>query len=89
MIINEVDRYFEEKNGSKYLIFDFTDKSKEVLKKCTKLWDGLKSSIEKVNNKLGEYGKDFIKIKFNSDDTLPLNKTLKFHNMTIIIRSIF
>ena len=33
--------------------------------------------------------KDYIKIKFISDDELPLNKPLKFHAMTIIIRSIF
>ena len=30
-----------------------------------------------------------MKIKFNSDDDLPLNKPLKFHAMTIIIRSVF
>ena len=30
-----------------------------------------------------------MKIKFNSDDDLPLNKRLKFHAMTIIIRSFF
>ena len=30
-----------------------------------------------------------MKNKFNSDDKLPLNKALKFHNMTITIRSIF
>ena len=30
-----------------------------------------------------------MKIKFNSDDDLLLNKSLKFHNMTIIIRSVF
>ena len=30
-----------------------------------------------------------MKIKFNSDDDLPLNKPLKFDNMTIIIRSVF
>ena len=30
-----------------------------------------------------------MKIKFNSDDKLPLNKALKFDNMTIIIRSDF
>ena len=29
------------------------------------------------------------KIKFNSDDELPLNKPLEFHAMTTIIRSIF
>ena len=30
-----------------------------------------------------------MKIKFNSDDNIPLNKPLKFHNMTITIRSVF
>ena len=30
-----------------------------------------------------------MKIKFNSDDDLPLNKSLKVYNMTIIIRSVF
>ena len=30
-----------------------------------------------------------MKIIFNSDDNLPLNKPLKFHLMTIDIRSVF
>ena len=30
-----------------------------------------------------------MKIKFNSDGDLPLNKPLKFHATTIIIRSLF
>ena len=30
-----------------------------------------------------------MKIKFNSDDDLPLNKPLKFNAMTMIIRSVF
>ena len=30
-----------------------------------------------------------MRIKFNSDDNLPLKKQLKFHNMTITIRSFF
>ena len=30
-----------------------------------------------------------MKIKFNSDDDLPLNEPLKFHVMTIIITSVF
>ena len=29
-----------------------------------------------------------MKITFNSDDNLPLNKQLRFHNMTITIRSV-
>ena len=30
-----------------------------------------------------------MKVKFNSDDDLPLNKPLRFHAMIIIIRSVF
>ena len=30
-----------------------------------------------------------MKIKFNSDDHLPLNKTLDFYNMAIVVRSLF
>ena len=30
-----------------------------------------------------------MKIKFNADDNLSLNKPLKFHLLTIIVRSIF
>ena len=54
----------------------------------TELWDGIRNFIEKINNISGEYGKDFMKIKFNSDDSLPFNKTLKLHNMTIIVRPV-
>ena len=36
-----------------------------------------------------DYEKDYMKIKFNSDDDLPLNKPLKFHSMTITIGSVF
>ena len=36
-----------------------------------------------------EYGKDFMKIKFNSDNDLSLNKPLRFHAVVIIIRSVF
>ena len=30
-----------------------------------------------------------MKIKFDSDDDLPLNKPLKFHSLTITIRFVF
>ena len=83
-----------KKNWNKYSILDSANKNKEELKKYTQLWNGIKNSIgcnsiEKINNKLGEYEKYSMKIKFNSDGNVPLNKTLKLHNMTIIIRSVF
>ena len=85
LIINKVHGYIKEKNGNKYLTLISTDKNKEASTKYTELWDWIKNLIEKVNNKPGEYRKEFMKIKFNSDDNLPLNKTLKIHNMTIVL----
>ena len=69
-----IDGYIEEKNGSKYLTFASTDKNKEILKKYTELCDGIKRLIDKIDDKPGEHRKDFMNIKFNSDDNLPLNK---------------
>ena len=39
----------EKSNGDKNLIFASTDKSKQVLKKYTKLWDEIKNQIETIN----------------------------------------
>ena len=36
-----------------------------------------------------DYEEDYMKIKCNSADDLPLNKPLKFHNMTITMTSVF
>ena len=87
LIINEVDGYIEEKNRSKYLVFDSTDENKEVLKKYTELWDRIKNEAEAIiGGKEGKYGKDFIKIKFDTDDDITLNKHLKLHLLTVIVR---
>ena len=89
LIISKVDGH-GSKYGSKYLVFDSTDENKEVLKKYTELWNGIKNEIETINGgKEGEYGKDFMKIKFDTDDNLPLNKQLKLHLLAIIVRSVF
>ena len=78
-----------KKNGNKYLPFTSTDKNKEVLEKYSELWDGIKSLIEKINSKPGKYGKDYMKIRFNSDNNWPLNKLLTLHMFTVIVRSVF
>ena len=38
--------------------------------------------------KEGESGQDFKQIKFDTDDNLPLNKQLKLHILTIIVRCV-
>ena len=90
LIIGKVDGHIEEKNGSKYLVFDSTDENKEVLKKYTELSNGIENETKTINGgKKGDYGKVFMKIKLDTDDNLPLNKQLKLHMLTIIVRSVF
>ena len=90
LIISKADGYIEENNGNKYLVFTSTDSIKNVLAKFAKIWDKIKHLIETINDgKKSEYEKDFMKIKFNSDDNLSLNKMLKLHILTIILRSVF
>ena len=46
--------------------------------------------METINDvKKFKYAKNFMKIKFNSDDDLPLDKPLKFPVMTMVVRSVF
>ena len=87
--VDHVNGYIEEKGVNKYLVFDSTDENKELLKKYNDVWNGIKNKIEEVSSGECDYEKDYMKIKFSSDDYLPLNKPLKFHNITVIIRSVF
>ena len=86
LIIANASGYIEEKGVNKYLFFDSIDENKELLKIYSDVWNGIKNKIKEVNDSEYDYEKDYMKIKFNSDDNLPLNKQLKFHNMTITIR---
>ena len=62
------------------MVFIFTDGNKEVLVKSIKLWDKIKYLIETINwDKTEEYKKSFMKIRFESDDNLPLIKILTFY----------
>ena len=89
LIVNHANGYIEEKGVNKYLIFDSADENKELLKKHNDVWDGIRDKFKEVSSGEYDYEKDYMKIKFNSHDNLPLNKPLKFHNMTITIRSVF
>ena len=74
---------------NKYLVFDSTDENKELIKKYNDVFNGIRDKIKEINSSECDYEKDYMKIKFNSDNDLPLNKPLKFHLMTVTIRSVF
>ena len=58
-LIIDADECIEEENGNKYLTLVSADKNKEVLIKYTELWDKIKNLIKEIDNRLGEYEKDF------------------------------
>ena len=75
LIINRIDGFIEEKDDNKYLNISNRDKNSDELKKYSEVWNGIKECIEKVRDNEGEYDEDFMKIKFNSDDDIPLNSS--------------
>ena len=87
--ITHENGYIEEKGVNKYLVFDSTNENKELIKKYNDAFNRIRGKIKEINSDHCDYEKDYMKIKFNSDDDLPLNKPLKFHLMTITIRSAF
>ena len=63
LLINHASGYTQEKNGNTYLIFDSTDENKELLKKYTDVWNGIKNEIKLINgDKENRYKKDYMKI---------------------------
>ena len=87
MRIDNGSGYIEEINEDKYLVFEDTYENKKL--KYDDVFNGIMDKIKKIDDNWLEYSKDYMKIKFSSDDNLPLNKPLKFCNMTVTIRCVF
>ena len=90
LVFNDVDVNFKENNENEYLVFALTDKNKEALENYTELWDEMKNEIETI---IGiepiKYEKFFMKIKFESDDGLPVGRILSIPVFAIIFKSVF
>ena len=89
LCIDNASGYIEENWSNKCLIFDSTDENKELLKRYDNVFNGIMGKIKKIDDDCLEYTKDYTKIKFNSDDNLPLSKQLKFCNIAVTIRCVF
>ena len=63
------------------------NENKEVSKKYEEVWESVRKDIEPTNGgEKFEYGKDFKKIRFESNDDLPMNKPITLRLLTIINR---
>ena len=81
--------YFEEINGNKYLTLASTNENKAKINKYEKLWIKIRGLIRSITKNSNDYYEKYMKIKFNLDDELPLNKTVETPTMTIAVRAVF
>ena len=66
-----------------------TNESKKKIQNYEELWSKIKDLIRSITNNSDDYDEKYMKIKFDSDDDLPLNETIKIHNMTIVVKAMF
>ena len=87
-MINRIKGHFEEVDGDKYLII--SSENDDIMQKYQKVLDGIKEIIKKINDYSQpiKYDENYMKIKFNTDDNIPLNKIIYFPTTTMIIRSV-
>ena len=88
LIINKQNGYFEEINKKKYLALVLTNETKENNKKYEEQWSKLRDLIRSITKNSDEYDEKFMTIKFNSDNELPLNKTIEIPSKIIVVRAV-
>ena len=71
LIFGNVNIYYEEINGIKYLTLVPNDECKEEIKKYEELWITIRELIRSITKNLDDYDEKYMKIKFDSDDNLP------------------
>ena len=61
----------------------------KVKKKYGDLWSRIRYLIRSITKNSDDYDEKYLKIKFGSDDILPLNKTIEIPIVTIVVRAVF
>ena len=89
LIFNKVNGCFEEINENNYSTLVPTNGSKEKIKKYEEIWSKIRDLIRSITKNSDDYYERYVKIKFNSDNELPLNKRIEILSMTIVVRAIF
>ena len=66
-----------------------TNDSKEIIKIFEELWSKIRDLIRSITKNSDDYDEKYMKIRFDSDDNLPVNETIEIHNATIVVRATF
>ena len=66
-----------------------TNDRKGIIKKQEELWIKVRHLIRSITKNSDDYDEKYMKIKFNSDDELTLNKTIEIPSFIIFVRAVF
>ena len=88
LIFSKLNEHFEEINGNKYLTLVPTNASKEKIKKYEELCIKIRGLIRSITTNLNDTDEKYMKIKFDSDDNLPLNETIEMPVVTTVVRAV-
>ena len=90
LVFNNLDAYIEKCSEDKYLVIAKTHNNGSFLGKYTEIWNEIIKQIRLIiGDKVIQYSEDFMKIKFESDDDLPISKIINIPVCVIIIRGVF
>ena len=89
LVIDDLKGYFKY---SKEKDLKFIIENQKKRKIYDQIWDKIKelfNSIDYINFRFSDYSGDRNVIRFNTDDTLPLDVMVSVYSMTIVIRSVY
>ena len=89
LVFTKGNGYFEDINGTKYLTLVPTNKRKEKIKKYEEMWIKITDLIKSVIKKSDDYNEKYMRIKFDTDNKLPLNKTIEIPIIAIVVSAVF
>ena len=64
-------------------------RASKKLKKDEELWSKIRDLIRSMSKNSDDYDETYMKIKFNLDDELPLNRMIEILSMIIVVSAVF
>ena len=85
-IINIKGQFGKGKGNDVLYLIIFSDA--DLLRKLANIWKSIRAKIEENRSDIVQYDKNYMRIKFESNDNLPTDNIVNIHQVTIIIRSV-
>ena len=92
LIIDNLKCYFKYSKEKDIKELEFIIEDQRGKKIYNQIWDKIKeliNSADDVNFGFSDYFRDHSNIRFDTDDTLPLDAMVSTYSMTIVIRSVY